>query len=43
MKVIEINADPSPISEAVDVFLLGRAAEIVPKLVDMSLRTSAES
>ncbi len=38
MKVIEINADPSPISESVDVFLLGRAAEVVPRLVDMSLK-----
>ncbi len=38
VKVIEINADPSPISEAVDVFIMGKAAQVLPKLVDLSIQ-----
>lgn len=37
VKVIEINADPSPISNSVSVFLKGKAGEIIPRLVDMVL------
>ena len=41
VKIIEINADPSPISEFVDVFILGKAAEVLPMLVDKSLESQS--
>ena len=37
VSVIEVNKDPSPISAHVDVYIEGRAAEIIPSLVDAAL------
>jgi NAD-dependent deacetylase len=34
VRTIEINMDRSPISDAVDVFLQGKAAEVLPALVE---------
>ena len=41
--VIEINMDSSPISHAVDVFLQGRAKDLVPQLVNLALEEAEDS
>lgn len=38
----QVNLDPSPLSPHVDVFLQGRAMDVLPRLVDMVLRQHDE-
>ncbi|RMF93741.1 MAG: NAD-dependent deacylase [Candidatus Schekmanbacteria bacterium] len=34
--VVEVNLDPTPISNSVDISLLGKAGEILPEIVDLA-------